>query len=67
LREITQADYPALAAILQDDQTMYAYEGAFNDEETQSWLDRQLARYNNDGFGLWAVVLKDSGAMSRND
>ena len=63
LREMTQNDYPALAAILQDEQTMYAYEGAFSDTETQDWLDKQLARYKNDGFGLWAVVLKTSGEM----
>jgi len=60
---MTQADYPALAAILQDEQTMYAYEGAFNDEETQNWLDRQLKRYNEDSFGLWAVILKENGQM----
>jgi len=52
-----------LAAILQDGQTMYAYEGAFNDEETQAWLDKQLARYRDDGFGLWAVILKETGEM----
>lgn len=63
LREMSQKDYPALAAILQDEQTMYAYEGAFNALETQSWLEKQLARYQADGFGLWAVVIKDSGLM----
>lgn len=63
LREMTQNDYPALATILQDEQTMYAYEGAFNDTETQKWLERQLARYQTDGFGLWAVILKSSGEM----
>ncbi len=63
LREMTQADYPALAAILQDEQTMYAYEGAFSDEETQVWLDRQLERYRQLGYGLWAVVLKETGQM----
>ena len=63
LREMTQNDYPALAAIMQDEQTMYAYEGAFDDTETQSWLDRQLERYQKDGFGLWAVILKSSGEM----
>ena len=63
LREMTQADYPALASILQDDRTMVAYEGAFSDEETQGWLDNQLTRYRKDGFGLWAVILKDNGAM----
>ena len=63
LREIAQADYPALASILQDEQTMYAYEGAFDDKETQDWLNRQLERYKKYGFGLWAVILKASGEM----
>jgi len=48
---------------MQDERTMYAYEGAFSDEETQDWLDRQLRRYKDDGFGLWAVILKETGAM----
>ena len=42
---------------------MYAYEGAFSDAETQAWLDRMLARYAKDGFGLWAVCLKETGEM----
>lgn len=63
LRELSQPDYSALAAILQDEQTMYAYEGAFSDPETQAWLDIQRMRYQADGFGLWAVILKDSGMM----
>ena len=63
LREMTQDDYTALEAILQDDQTMYAWEGAFSDTETQEWLDRNLRRYAEDGFGFWAVVLKASGDM----
>jgi len=63
LREMKQSDYPALAAILQDDQTMYAYEGAFDDAETGGWLDKNLLRYREDGIGLWAVILKDNGKM----
>ena len=63
LREMTQDDYPSLATILQDEQTMYAYEGALSDAETQNWLDCQIERYMTDGFGLWAVVLKSSGDM----
>ncbi len=42
------------------DETMYAYEGAFDNTEVQLWLDRQLARYQKYGFGLWAVILKES-------
>lgn len=63
LREMTQDDLPALREILQDEKTMYAYNGAFDDAETQAWLDRQLARYAQDGFGLWAVVLRETGRV----
>lgn len=40
---------------------MVAYEGPFTDEEVQEWLDRQIARYNKWDFGLWAVILKETG------
>ena len=63
LREMTQADYPALCLILQDAEVMYAYEHAFSDEEAQNWLDKQLKNYTERGHGLWAVVLKESGKM----
>ena len=63
LREMKQDDLPALQGILQDEETMYAYNGAFDEAETQAWLDRQLSRYAQFGFGLWAVVLKESGGM----
>ena len=63
LREMGQPDYGALCKILQDEEVMYAYEGGFSDEETQNWLDKQLARYKEDGFGLYAVVLKETGEM----
>ena len=66
LREMGQSDLAALCAILQDDETMYAYEGALSDDEAQAWLDRQMERYARDGFGLWAVVLKETGAMTVN-
>lgn len=35
LRKLMQSDFEALCRILQDDETMYAYEGAFSDEEVQ--------------------------------
>jgi len=64
LRQLEQSDFNALSRILQDDEVMYAYNGAFNDEETRQWLDRQLDRYRQYGrFGLWAMVLLESGEM----
>lgn len=63
LREMEQSDFESLCKILKDEETMYAYEGAFNDAEVQEWLDRQISRYQKYGFGLWAVVLKETDEM----
>ena len=63
LREMNQADFNSLCNILQDGDTMYAYEGAFSDSEVQEWLDRQIARYQKWNFGLWAVILKETDEM----
>lgn len=43
LREMTPDDYPALCKIMQDDAVMYAYEGAFDEQETQAWLEERLS------------------------
>lgn len=63
LRKMTHDDLPSLCKILQDPEVMYAYEHAFDNTEVQQWLDRQLERYDTDGFGLWAAVLKRTGEM----
>lgn len=63
LRELDQNDYGSLCKILQDEEAMYAYEGAFSDAEVQEWLDRQILRYQKWGFGLWAVILKETDEM----
>lgn len=58
LREMDQCDYDDLCEILQDAETMYAYEQAFTDIEAQNWLNKQFERYKQFGFGLWAVIDK---------
>ena len=63
LREMEQADFRSLCKILQDEDVMYAYEGAFSDQEVQEWLERQISRYQQLGFGLWAVILKKTDEM----
>lgn len=63
LREMTEADFPDLCEILQDEETMYAYEHAFSDAEAWDWLHRQQARYRQDGFGLWAMIRHEDGAF----
>ena len=63
LREMNQSDFDSLCSILQDEDTMYAYEGAFSDDEVQEWLDKQIFRYQKWNFGLWAVILKETNEM----
>lgn len=63
LRQMEPNDYDALCQIMRDAPTMYAYNGAFTDEEVREWLERQLRRYRQDGFGLWAMALKQTGEV----
>lgn len=63
LREIKQSDFQDLAEILQNPNVMYAYEHDFSDDDVQEWLIRQIKRYEQHGFGLWAVILKSSDEM----
>ena len=60
LRKWQQEDFADLAEMLQDPQVMYAYEHDFSDADVQAWMERQWLRYQKDGFGLWAVVEKQS-------
>jgi len=57
------SDFSSLCGILQDEEVMYAYEGAFDDAQVQNWLERQINNYAIHGFGLWAVLLKESDEM----
>lgn len=63
LRRLEKSDFDALCKILKDKEVMYAYEHAFSDAEVHEWLERQLDRYAEYGFGLWAVILKTSGEL----
>lgn len=58
-----QADFQNLAYMLQNSNVMYAYQHDFSEHDVQVWLDRQIERYRKYGFGLWAVILKDTNEM----
>jgi RimJ/RimL family protein N-acetyltransferase len=60
---MTLNDLPALQAMMQDPEVMTAYEGPYSDSEVLAWLTRQIDRYHDDGFGLWKVILRESGAL----
>lgn len=63
LRELVPEDYGALCLMLRDAETMYAWEHAFSEAEAREWLQRQFDRYAEYGFGLWAVILKETGEL----
>lgn len=63
LRKMVQADFEDLCKILQDEEVMYAYEGAFDDQMVRDWLQNQLRRYREEQVGLWAVILKENGVF----
>jgi len=63
LRKLEQGDFDEVCKLLQDPVVMYAYEGAFSDQEVQAWLDKMFRRYEDDGFALWAVIEKSSGEL----
>lgn len=63
MQEMNVADMASLSSILCDERVMYAYNGAFSEDETTCWMQKQVQRYKEFGFGLWAVLKKDTGEM----
>ena len=63
LREMTQADFPSLFAIFSDVDTMQHYPAPFDDAQVRRWIAVNQERYRTFGFGLWAVMLKETGEV----
>ena len=63
LREMSMDDYDALYAVLADPIITQYYPYAFDEQRVRSWIERNMNRYRENGFGLWAVCLKDTGEM----
>lgn len=63
LRRYRRDDLDALLPVLGDPESMRYYPHPFSREECSAWIERQLQRYESDGFGLWAIDLLDTGAF----
>lgn len=63
LREMSMDDFDALYKVLADQEIMCHYPYTFDDERVKSWIERNMKRYADNGFGLWAVCLKETGEM----
>jgi ribosomal-protein-alanine N-acetyltransferase len=60
LREFEFEDVDALATVLSDPETMRYYPMSFDRAAVADWIQRNRTRYANDGFGLWAMILKST-------
>ena len=63
LREMMESDFDALYEVLADSDIMEHYPYTFDEARVRKWISRNMERYQKDGFGLWAVVLKETGEM----
>ena len=61
LREYTLDDFDDLYQILSDPITMQHYPKPYDKEGTLRWINWSLDNYSKYGFGLWAMILKDTG------
>ena len=59
LREYKQEDLMDLFKLLSDPITMKHYPKPYDLEGAKRWLNWCINSYNNYGFGLWAMILKD--------
>lgn len=63
LRPYRMEDLDAIAPILGDPETMRYYPAPFTREKSRQWIESNLARYRDDGFGLWVMETKDGGVV----
>ena len=61
VREYEQSDFDGLKDIICDPETMKYYEKPYDERGVQRWLDWCIRSYAENGFGLWALELKENG------
>ena len=63
LRHLEPGDVDALHLVLGDPETMTYYPSAFSREKTTEWIEWNRSSYERYGFGLWGLVLRESGEL----
>ena len=61
LRKMTHGGFDALCAVFSDVEAMRHYPVPFVRDRVRGWIEWNLENYSRYGFGLWSVVLKDTG------
>jgi len=60
LRRFQREDVDAIFAIIGDDVAMQYYPKTFNRSDAVQWVERNLRRYREHGYGFYAITLKGS-------
>ncbi len=63
LRQYKEEDMPFLHSIFSDSDTMKYYPAPFSFEQTQNWIKKNQERYQEDGYGLWGICLKETDEL----
>ena len=58
LRELTLNDFDAMLSIWGDAETMLYYPQPYDREMLTAAMERQFKSYEENGYGLWAMILK---------
>ena len=61
IREYVQEDFERLRAIICDAETMKYYPRPYDENGVTRWLNWCIKSYADNGFGLWALELKETG------
>ena len=64
LRQMEMNDVDDLMGILSDPVAMRYYPNTKSRQEAEEWVRRVRESYRDNGFGLWAAILKDSGEFA---
>ena len=61
LRELLPTDLDFMAEMLEDAEVMRYYPKRLTRDLSSDWIERQIARYMNDGYGLWLAEERNTG------
>lgn len=63
LRPLEPSDLDEIASLLGDAEALTFWGDALDREGARDWIQRNLARYQADGFGRCAVLLRETGEL----
>ena len=63
LREMNDDDFASLKKVISDPENMKYYPKPYDDDGVNRWINWCKSSYQKYGFGLWSVILKETGEM----